>query len=70
MTNTQARILLCMQMNNNGLTVKEAMKYCGTTELRSNISKLKKLGYTFTDIREPHEGGSHKRYFLKGEPNG
>jgi len=68
MNNTQASIISGFKKHGS-LTVKEAMYHCGTTELRSNISKLKKPGYTFTDIREPHEGGSHKRYFLKGEPN-
>ena len=70
MTTTQARIVACMRFNNNGLTVKEATNYCGTTELRSEISRLKKQGYVFDHLWEPHEGGRHKRYFLRGEPNG
>lgn len=68
MNTTQAKIIACMGIN-NGLTVKEAMLHCGTTELRSNLSKLKKQGYDFGWVWEDHDGGKHKRYFLRGEPN-
>lgn len=68
MTSTQAKIVACMNIN-NGLTVKEALMHCGTTELRSEISRLKKQGFDFSWIWEEHDGGKHKRYFLRGEPN-
>ena len=67
MNATQAKILACMSIN--GLTVKECSNHCGTTELRTNISRLKKEGYEFSYEWEEHDGGRHKRYFLRGEPN-
>lgn len=69
MTSTQAKIVACMHLN-NGMTVKEAMLHCGTTELRSEVSRLKKQGYIIETLWEEHDGGRHKRYFLRGEPNG
>lgn len=68
MSAVEEKILACMAIN--GLTVQEAIHHCGTTELRSIRCRLEKKGYKFDWIWEDHENGKHKRYFLRGEPNG
>lgn len=69
MNATEARVLSGFKTHGS-LTVKECGNLCGTTELRSIRCKLEKKGYSFGWIWEDHENGKHKRYFLRGEPNG
>ena len=65
-----AQRVLAYMINNGSITGTDAIMRLHTTELRSRISELKKVGYPISYKWEPHKNedgtcGRHKRYFLE-----
>jgi len=65
---------LAYLINNGSITVREAIDHCGTTELRSRISEIRKAGYPVRKVMETGknkdgEPVSYARYYLEGNKN-
>lgn len=69
MDNRNIRLIKYLNKNRGGITVEEAMKFLGTTELRKIVSDLRASGWNITDKWEEGfnrygEITRYKRYFL------
>lgn len=58
------------RMGKGGITNIEAMTELKICDFRKRVSELRTMGYNIVDMWEQHEGGRHKRYFLRRETNG
>lgn len=58
------------RMGKGGISNIEAMSELKICDFRKRVSELRAIGYDIVDMWEPHEGGRHKRYFLRREING
>ena len=69
---TQQRQIIEHIKKYGSITNIEAMKELGMCDFRKRISELREAGWDITDIQEPNTNNRcyHKRYFLRGEPNG
>lgn len=69
---TQQRQIIEHIRKYGSITNIEAMKELGMCDFRKRISELRGAGWDITDIQEPNTNNRcyHKRYFLRGEPNG
>jgi len=71
MTTQQKQIIAHIKAHGS-ITNIEAMKELGMCDFRKRISELRSAGWDIVDILEPNTNNRcyHKRYFLRGEPNG